>query len=110
MNAPDARTRAPGLYLVALTLWLAACGATPTSDDTSSTVSERTLAPGTFVINPQFDSALSFSEGLAAVRIGDKKWTPKPGQRLKWNLHRVSGRRAEAGCAEVHHIWRPPTK
>ena len=39
-----------------------------------------------------------------------KKWTPKPGQRLKWNLHRVSGRRAEAGCAEVHHIWRPPTK
>ena len=71
MNAPDARTRAPGLCLVALTLWLAACGATPTSDDTSSTVSERTLAPGTFVINPQFDSALSFSEGLAAVRIGD---------------------------------------
>ena len=39
-----------------------------------------------------------------------EKWTPKPGQRLKWNLHRVSGRRAEAGCAEVHHIWRPPTK
>ena len=41
---------------------------------------------------------------------GGEKWTPKPGQRLKWNLHRVSGRRAEAGCAEVHHIWRPPTK
>ena len=39
-----------------------------------------------------------------------EKWTPKPGQRLKWNLHRVSGRRAEAGGAEVHHIWRPPTK
>ncbi len=65
------------LYLVALTLWLAACGATPTTDDTSSTVSDRTRAPGTFAINPQFDSALSFSEGLAAVRIGDSetgKW------------------------------------
>ena len=70
-------TRFSGLYLVALTLWLAACGATPTTDDTSSTGSERTLAPGTFVINPQFDDALSFSEGLAAVRIGDSetgKW------------------------------------
>ena len=44
------------------------------------------------------------------LRLDIQKWTPKPGQRLKWNLHRVSGRRAEAGCAEVHHIWRPPTK
>ena len=41
---------------------------------------------------------------------GTEKWTPKSGQRLKCNLHRVSSRRAEAGCAEVHHIWRPPTK
>ncbi|WP_223209986.1 WG repeat-containing protein [Picosynechococcus sp. NKBG042902] len=27
---------------------------------------------GTMVINPQFDSAGSFSEGLAAVRVGDR--------------------------------------
>ena len=26
---------------------------------------------GSFVINPEFDSAESFSDGLAAVRIGD---------------------------------------
>ena len=27
---------------------------------------------GHYVINPQFDGASSFSDGLAAVRIGDK--------------------------------------
>jgi len=30
------------------------------------------LKSGEFVINPQFDFALPFSEGLAVVKIGDR--------------------------------------
>ena len=43
--------------------------ATPASAATNAT----TAKTGTIVINPQFDSADAFSDGLAAVRIGDDK-------------------------------------
>ena len=63
------------------------------------------------VISSGVRNRVRLQVSLSLVSVpGRQKWTPKPGQRLKWNLHRVSGRRAEAGCAEVHHIWRPPTK
>ena len=65
------------------------------------------LALTVFQSGRSMDSASPIPRSATAT---GQKWTPKPGQRLKWNLHRVSGRRAEAGCAEVHHIWRPPTK
>ena len=71
------------------------------------------VAPGRTVQNTlERYAGYEVSVGLfqSWLRSRPEKWTPKPGQRLKWNLHRVSGRRAEAGCAEVHHIWRPPTK
>ena len=46
--------------LVALALCVPVRAQTPTS-----------LKTGTFVINPQFDYAEPFSDGLAVVRIGD---------------------------------------
>ena len=42
----------------------------PSASQTPPAVTEQT---GKFVINPQFDSANNFSEGLAAVRIDDDK-------------------------------------
>jgi len=33
----------------------------------------RPLKSGEFVINPQFDRAERFSEGLASVKIGDRE-------------------------------------
>jgi len=38
-----------------------------------TTVLSTTSESGRFVINPQFDEADQFSDGLAAVRIGDDK-------------------------------------
>ena len=42
----------------------------PPADKQSPAVTEQT---GKFVINPQFGFASSFSEGLAAIHIGDDK-------------------------------------
>ena len=42
----------------------------PSASQTPPAVTEQT---GKFVINPQFDSTHSFSDGLAAVRFGDGK-------------------------------------
>ena len=42
----------------------------PSASQTLRVVTEQT---GKFVINPQFDSANDFREGLAEVRIGDDK-------------------------------------
>ena len=42
----------------------------PSASQAPPAVTEQT---GKFVINPQFDSANDFREGLAAVRIGDHK-------------------------------------
>ena len=42
----------------------------PSASQTPPAVTEQT---GKFVINPQFNFANDFSEGLAAVRIGDDK-------------------------------------
>ena len=46
----------------------------PSQTETPAVVASTPPSPktGTFVINPQFDRAWSFSEGLAAVRIGGK--------------------------------------
>jgi hypothetical protein len=38
-----------------------------------SSILSTTSESGRFVINPQFDEADRFSDGLAAVRIGDDK-------------------------------------
>ena len=38
----------------------------------AQTQTPTSLETGTIVINPQFDDASSFSDGLALVRIGDK--------------------------------------
>ena len=57
-------------------------GCQKSSDQTSSQiagspVTKVTEQTGRVVINPQFDAALHFADGLAAVRIGDEntgKW------------------------------------
>ena len=50
----------------------AGCSSPPQTETPAVVASTPTsLETGAFVINPQFDSAGSFSEGLAAVRIGD---------------------------------------
>ena len=52
-----------------ISLFVTGCGRSSTSSTQSHT--------GQIVINPQFDGALPFSDGLAAVRIGDEnsgKW------------------------------------
>ena len=50
----------------------AGCSSPPQTETPAVVASTPTsLETGTFVINPQFDFPSSFSEGLAAVRIGD---------------------------------------
>ena len=66
-----------GGMLAVLLLTAAGCSspsttATPASAATPAPAS-TTAKTGTIVINPQFDKAESFSEGLAAVRIGGKE-------------------------------------
>jgi len=39
----------------------------------ASAVTKVTEQAGRVVINPQFDTALRFADGLAAVRIGDER-------------------------------------
>jgi len=59
------------------TLWLIAAGWLSPSQTATPASAAATVKPGTIVINPQFDSVGSFSDGLAAVRIGDSttgKW------------------------------------
>ena len=53
------------------TLWLIAAGWLSPSQAATPASAAATLKPGTIVINPQFNSADSFSDGLARVRIGD---------------------------------------
>ena len=55
------------------TLWLTAAGWLSPSKTATPASAEATVKPGTIVINPQFDSVGSFSEGLAAVRSGDAR-------------------------------------
>src|SRR5580658_10175383 len=50
---------------------LLSCG--KNSSDSSTTASDKTSKAGLLLINPQFDLADPFSEGLAAVRVGDDK-------------------------------------
>jgi hypothetical protein len=66
---------AVALFVVTLLTWIvSACSSspqpgaagTPTTSDPSVT-----STTGKMLINPQFDQASPFSEGLAAVRIGD---------------------------------------
>ena len=61
--------------LVAVLLVGAAGCSSPQQTETPGVVASTptSLETGTFVINPQFDTAESFSDGLAAVRI-DGKW------------------------------------
>ena len=64
-----------GGVLVVLLLTAAGCSspsktATPASAATTASTA-TTAKTGTIVINPQFNSADSFSDGLARVRIGD---------------------------------------
>ena len=58
---------------VALLLVGAAGCSSPPQTETPAVVAATptSLETGTFVSNPQFDGARSFSDGLAAVRIGD---------------------------------------
>ena len=62
-------------FVVLLTLGIAACSSSSQPDvGTQATAAPPvTSATGRMVINPQFDSTYQFSEGLAAVRIGDDK-------------------------------------
>jgi hypothetical protein len=68
--------------LVVLLLLSALVGCQNSSDQASSpiaasAVTKVTEQTGRAVINPQFDAALRFADGLAAVRIGDEntgKW------------------------------------
>ena len=55
------------------TLWLIAAGWLSPSQAATPASAAATLKPGTIVINPQFDSVGSFSDGLAAVRSGDAR-------------------------------------
>jgi hypothetical protein len=59
--------------VVAVLLVGAAGCSSPSQTETDAVVASTptSLKTGTFVINPQFDGAFSFSEGLAVVRIGD---------------------------------------
>ena len=51
----------------------AGCSSPPQTETPAVVASTPTsLKTGTIVINPQFDNALLFSEGLAAASIGDK--------------------------------------
>jgi hypothetical protein len=47
-------------------------GCTSTGHPNGSTTAARSRW-GTIVINPQFDEATEFAEGLAAIRVGDEK-------------------------------------
>ena len=68
--------------LVVLLLLSVLFGCQKSSDQASSpiaasAVTKVTEQTGRVVINPQFDAALRFADGLAAVRIGDEntgKW------------------------------------
>ena len=59
--------------VVAVLLMGAAGCSSPSQTETPAVVASTptSLKTGTVVINPQFDEAGSFSEGLAVVRIGD---------------------------------------
>jgi len=51
----------------------AGCSSPPQTETPAEVASTPTnLKTGRYVINPQFDAADHFSDGLAAVRIGDK--------------------------------------
>jgi len=60
--------------LVAVLLVGAAGCSSPPQTETPAVVASTptSLETDSFVINPQFDGARSFSDGLAAVSIGDK--------------------------------------
>ena len=68
--------------IVLLLLLSVVSGCQKSPDQTSSsipasTVTKVTEQTGRVVVNPQFDAALRFADGLAAVRIGDEntgKW------------------------------------
>ena len=68
--------------LIVLLLLSVLFGCQKSSDQASSpiaasAVTKVTEQTGRVVINPQFDAALRFADGLAAVRIGDEntgKW------------------------------------
>ena len=53
-------------------LVLAATGCSSPSKTATPAAAPTTSKTGVIVINPQFDDAYPFSDGLAAVRIGDK--------------------------------------
>ena len=59
--------------VVAVLLMGTAGCSSPSQTETPAVVASTptSLKTGTVVINPQFDEAGSFSEGLAVVRIGD---------------------------------------
>jgi hypothetical protein len=64
--------------LIALLLLSVLFGCQKSFDQASSpvaapAVTKVTEQTGRVVINPQFDTALRFADGLAAVRIGDEK-------------------------------------
>ena len=67
-------TRRIPAVCVAFVLLVGAAGcSSPSQTETPAVVASTPPSPktGTFVINPQFDDAFPFSEGLAHVRIGD---------------------------------------
>ena len=58
--------------LVVLLLTAAGCSSpSNTATPASASANATTAKTGTIVINPQFDGTGDFSDGLAAVRIGD---------------------------------------
>jgi hypothetical protein len=60
--------------VVAVLLVGAAGCSSPSQTETDAVVASTptSLETDSFVINPQFDGARSFSEGLASVEIGDE--------------------------------------
>ena len=62
--------RLVGVMVLAAT-W--ACSQNPEAPRQLTDTGNTSPQIGTFVINPQFDLARGFSEGLAGVRIGDDK-------------------------------------
>ena len=66
------RTCAVGLVAVLL-VGAAGCSSPPQTETPAEVASTPTsLETGTIVINPQFDFAENFSDGLAAVRISGR--------------------------------------